>query len=158
MYHSEDLFCAEDWGVNKFGWLVKTTGLASSGRGKCILKCRPEFISGPYQFGVKLQANEMLKQVQHDILTSSPHPPTEYIYPTPNPCLGLFGLSPKFLYSTFQSVVLMPVRNICPRLARPYGLGFAVALPKIRSLKGRGANANQPPTFTPKKKAACRTA
>ena len=52
------------------------------------LNCRPEFISGPYkpvvityqpkhlplsglyQFGMGLQVNKMLKQVQHDILTS----------------------------------------------------------------------------------------
>ena len=28
--------------------------------------CRPEFISGPNQYGVRLQVDKMLKQVQHD--------------------------------------------------------------------------------------------
>ena len=28
--------------------------------------CRPEFSSGPYQFGVGLSVGKMLKQVQHD--------------------------------------------------------------------------------------------
>ena len=30
--------------------------------------CRPEFISGPYQFSIGLQASKMLNQVQHDII------------------------------------------------------------------------------------------
>ena len=30
--------------------------------------CRPEFISGPYQFSIGLQAGKMLNQVQHDII------------------------------------------------------------------------------------------
>ena len=29
-------------------------------------QCRPEFISGPNQFGVGLETDKMLKQVQHD--------------------------------------------------------------------------------------------
>ena len=28
--------------------------------------CRPEFISGPCQYGVRLKVDKMLKQVQHD--------------------------------------------------------------------------------------------
>ena len=35
--------------------------------GFCIGQtCRPEFISGSNQYGVRLQAGKMLKQVQHD--------------------------------------------------------------------------------------------
>ena len=35
--------------------------------GFCIGQtCRPEFIPGPNQYGVRLQAGKMLKQVQHD--------------------------------------------------------------------------------------------
>ena len=35
--------------------------------GFCIGQtCRPEFISGPNQYGVRLQVDKMLKQVQHD--------------------------------------------------------------------------------------------
>ena len=35
--------------------------------GFCIGQtCRPEFISGPCHYGVRLQVDKMLKQVQHD--------------------------------------------------------------------------------------------
>ena len=44
--------------AKKLGWATH--------KGKHNITCRPEFISGPNQFGVGLETDKMLKQVQHD--------------------------------------------------------------------------------------------